>query len=179
MNRAIELAKKLKALADRGIGGEKINAEKMLNDFIKKHNIKLEDIEKEDINDYFFKIDENNLLLFRLIRQITTKVSKEIKKYLFNKKTIRQYKLSGNYMISCTLYEYIEIKNTFDIMSKLFEKELEVFYTSFLYANDLLIEPDADSDISKYSEEEIEQFNRAVKMSNNIKKATILKQLES
>lgn len=31
------MAKKLKALADKGVGGEKVNAEKMLNDLLKKN----------------------------------------------------------------------------------------------------------------------------------------------
>jgi hypothetical protein len=38
-------AKKLKALADKGVGGEKNNAKKMLDDYLKKHNLKLDDID--------------------------------------------------------------------------------------------------------------------------------------
>jgi len=41
----LDKAKKLKELADRGIGGEKVNAKYMLENYMKKHNIKMEEIE--------------------------------------------------------------------------------------------------------------------------------------
>ena len=58
MSKNIELAKKLKALADKGIGGEKSNAEAMLNNLMKKHNITIEEIEGEKLMDFFFKIEK-------------------------------------------------------------------------------------------------------------------------
>lgn len=45
MEKYIELAKKLKELADRGTGGEKVNAEQQLTRLMEKHGITLEDIE--------------------------------------------------------------------------------------------------------------------------------------
>ena len=60
MSKYIELAKKLKALADRGIGGEKINAEKMLNALMKKHKISIEDIEGEKQEDCNLKEKQQN-----------------------------------------------------------------------------------------------------------------------
>jgi hypothetical protein len=39
MSKIIELAKKLKALAEQGVGGEKINAQKMLAALCEKHSI--------------------------------------------------------------------------------------------------------------------------------------------
>jgi hypothetical protein len=44
MNKIIELAKKLKALSTQGFGGEKINAEKMLQKIMVKHNLTIEDV---------------------------------------------------------------------------------------------------------------------------------------
>lgn len=36
----LEKARKLKALADRGVGGEKENAQRMLEEYMKKHGLK-------------------------------------------------------------------------------------------------------------------------------------------
>ncbi len=57
MDKYIELAKKLKAHADRGFDGEKINAEKMLNRLLEKHGITIEDIEQDKKSDYFFNLN--------------------------------------------------------------------------------------------------------------------------
>ncbi len=40
----LDKAKKIKELADKGVGGERENAKAMLNSFIKKHNLTLEEI---------------------------------------------------------------------------------------------------------------------------------------
>lgn len=40
----LELAKKIKALADRGVGGEKINAAAMLELHMTRHGITMENI---------------------------------------------------------------------------------------------------------------------------------------
>ena len=61
MSKNIDLAKKLKALADRGVDGEKTNAEAMLNSLMKKHNITIEEIEGEELLDFFFKIEKSKI----------------------------------------------------------------------------------------------------------------------
>lgn len=63
----IELGKKLKALSEQGIGGEKTNAEKMLNSLLKKHNISIEDIEGEKVDYYYFKIKKDDVRLWSQI----------------------------------------------------------------------------------------------------------------
>lgn len=46
-NKAIDKAKKLKALADRGIGGEKLNAKAQLDKLMKEHNLSDTDVDTE------------------------------------------------------------------------------------------------------------------------------------
>ena len=96
MNKHIELAKKLKALADKGIGGEKVNAEKMLNDLLKKHNITIEDVEGEKTENYFFKVkpEDSNLFI-----QIVKRVRYDLKVYgEVPAKKIKELHLKGNYV---------------------------------------------------------------------------------
>jgi hypothetical protein len=174
MNKNIELAKKLKALADRGIDGEKINAQKFLDDMLKKHNLSIEDIENEKIDDYYFSPKEEDE---KLLYQITKRVNPEIKCYKIPQKKVKEYALNGNFIISCILSEYIEIEAMFDIYKKHFEKEFEIFWYAFCKANDLLIQTKEKRELSSLDPEELEKVTRSYAMAKNIKAETYRKQL--
>jgi len=67
----IELGRKLKAIAERGIGGEKINAEKMLENLLKKHNLTIDDIEGEKTDNYFFMLKESeHQLWYKIVKYV-------------------------------------------------------------------------------------------------------------
>lgn len=174
----IELARKLKALADKGVGGEKTNAEKMLIDLMAKHKLTIADIDGEEIKEFFFNIkDEFNDLFY----QIAKSVNRDMKIYRFPKKEVRQFRLKGNHEIKCTVAEYIEIEQSFDIYSRLYQEELKVFYSAFIHANNIYPEP-KDGEIKSlddFSIEELKELRRKLLMSENIKKANIRKQLNS
>jgi len=176
MSKHIELARKIKSLADKGIGGEKINAEKMLSDFLKKHKLTLSDIEGEEIKSFFFTIDED---FYDLFVQIVKSVNREIKVYRFPKKEVRQFRLKGNHEIECTVAEYVEIEQSFDIYSKLYKDELKTFYSAFIHANNIYPKQRQEELKSMHdlSAEEQNEWIRKITMANNIKKAHILKQL--
>jgi len=180
MSKIIELGKKIKALADKGVGGEKQNAEKILSDFLRKHNIKIEDIEGEEMTDYFFLL--NNESSKKLFSQIAKNIRYDMKCYgEFTKKSIREYSLKGNYMATCTVSEFIELKSKINFYSNLYNQELDIFFTAFVTANDLLINPPADKkrDISDLSQKELEEYHRVKKMSENIQKGHFLKHISN
>ncbi len=176
MSKAIELAKKLKALADKGVGGEKQNAEQMLQKFLKKHNLTIEEIEGEKVNRYFFKIEKENQKLLHQIVKITNRNLSLWGEFPKNK--MRQLRLSGNYMTECTASEFVEIKSKFDFYSNLYQDELDIFYTAFLHTNNLLVKSSSEDKEEKTSIEELERQRRALLMSSQIKKGHYLKQLE-
>ena len=137
MSKCIDLAKKLKALANRGIDGEKINAETMLNALMKKHGITIEEIEGEKIEDYYFQVKKEDI---RLWHQIIAKVDDSISSYgEFPKNVIKEFSLKGNHMLKCTTSQYVEIEAKLSFYKKLYEEELEIFFIAFLSANDLLV----------------------------------------
>jgi hypothetical protein len=171
----IELAKKLKALADKGIGGEKINAEKMLNSLLKKHNLTIEDIEGEKIEKHYFKLEKKDE---RLWAQIVKSVNNEIKCYgPFPIKMIKEYHFPGNYLIECTISEYIEIEAKNNIYKRLYEEESNIFYHAFCTANNILIKPKKSIDISDLEVNELQTLLRVRQMSRNIKNEQYRKQL--
>lgn len=64
-------ARKLKALADRGIGGEKVNAQKKLDEFLLKHGLLLEDVESVKNHRVFtIQFEDDALVLANIIYSI-------------------------------------------------------------------------------------------------------------
>ncbi len=174
MSKQIELAKKIKALVDRGVGGEKENAEKLLADFLKKHNLTIEEIEGEAINEYFFKVDKEDV---RLWRQIVANVNYEIPKYgEFPKKVQKNPYILGNFMVKCTAAEFVEIESKFNFYKKLYKQELEIFYSAFIHANRLYSGKPANES-QELSDDELEQQLRIVQMAQRVKKGEFNKQI--
>lgn len=174
MSKHIDLAKKLKALADKGVGGEKTNAEAMLKELMKKHGISLTDIEDEKIEDYYFTLEENE---FSLWRQIVGHVNNSIIVYgKFPKSLMKKYNLTGNYMIQCTASEYIEIEAKNNFYQRLYLEELGVFYKAFIMANHL--EAKSKGKDKEMTPKELEEYYRANRMASGIKVGQFMKQLE-
>lgn len=171
----IKLAKKIKALAEKGIDGEKENAQQKLDLLMNKHNISHDDIEGVEILNYFFNVKKND---FPLWYQLVKRINESIRTYgAFPIKKIKALQLKGNYMISCTPVEYIEIEAKFEFYLKLYTKELDIFTTAFYSANDLLIDnPDA---VNNLSEEELKNARRANDMAKNIKKGEFMRRLSN
>lgn len=176
MEKHIELIRKIKALAERGVDGEAINAKDLLLKMLNRHNLTIEDIEGEKQQDYFFKAHGIN---GTLLHQIAKRVNYALKVYEFPASKIKEYNLSGNLMVTCTPAEFIEIEQMFHVYSKLYKEESEVFYMAFLSANDLLATPPEDKQKSTddLTPEELENWRRANQMASKIKRETIRKQL--
>lgn len=175
MNKHLELARKLKALADRGIGGEKQNTESILNALLRKHGITIEEIEEEKLERYYFRLKEDEHSLWH---QIIKHVNYSIKCYgEFPQKMIKQFELGGNYMIECTAANYVEIEAKYSFYKRLYNEELEVFYSAFLKANNLLVDNPNKNDNSDISMEDYEQWKRIIDMADKIRVGQFRKQL--
>jgi hypothetical protein len=170
MNRTIELAKKLKALADRGVDGEKMNAEKMLQDLMAKHSLTIEDIEGEKVD---YEIFEYSQKKHQILRQIM---------YMVMGKGLNIFGYRGNrnaLVIECTKSQVIEIKASFDFFWAAYERDLERFTDAFIHKN-RLIPHDADQiDVSNLTENEIRELKKTMEMMTVIDRNTLHKSLES
>ncbi|HXP52140.1 MAG TPA: hypothetical protein VN922_19445 [Bacteroidia bacterium] len=179
MSKIIELAKKLKALAERGVGGEKVNAEKMLQDLLKKHNITLDVIEGDVINDYYVNLTKTYPDNIAFLSQIVRHVNHDIPMYgPFPKKEIKIMGLKGNYLISCTVVEYIEINAKLEFYKRLFNEEIKIFFEAFVKANNIY-SSEAPRSASELSPEEYERWKRSSKLAENIKKESFNKQISA
>lgn len=177
VSKIIELAKKLKALADRGVGGEKDNAEKILSNFLKKHNLAFDEIEEEKIDHYFFSIDPNYQ---KLLNQIVKNVDYSLSLYgELDKETIKKHKMPGNYFTECTASQFVLISSMFDFYKKVYDDEVRVFFTAFCTANDLLSTPPPEQQrsLSELSPEELRDYRKANRMAEGITKKQYFKSL--
>lgn len=163
-----ELLIKLKALSERGVGGEKENATKKLYELLKKHNISESELENISINDYYIEIEE---YIWKLFYQIVGHTNIDIKVYKFNSKVKKKYKLKGNILVCCSACEYLLICAKFDFYKSLFDEEMKIFMSAFIQAQSLGVK----------SNEENRSFNendvRVLQMSLNIKKRDFVPQI--
>lgn len=163
----IELAKKIKELADRGIGGEKEVATQKLAELIAKHGISLEEIETEETTEvqfYYANTWEQRLLL-------QTSVSVGVRTYAENTKT-------RNIWLKLTAAQRIELEYKYEVYRRALKDEMEIFFAAFIQKNDIFDRTAKPRQLSELSPEEREQVKRTWAMADGIKKANVHKMLQ-
>lgn len=175
MSKYIELAKKIKALAEQGIEGEKDNAEKLLKSLMKKHIISIEDLEDEKVERFYFQIPPStHELEYRVLHQLTGIF--KIKLYgRFPPKSMKKYRLKGNYMIECSKVIYLEINAKYEFYIARMEKRIDEFFYAFCIKNNLLVDPGEKVELS---EEDKKEYRNAVKLSMGMERDSFAKQIE-
>lgn len=139
-----ELLLKLKVLSEQGDGGEKENANDMLNKALKKHGLTLEDLEKEEKEGRTFKIKDrgdSSIILAQCIWDVVPNA--EIKQ---NTRKLEIYcYLSAS--------DFVEVSEKYNHYYNIWLKEKKEFLTAYILRNNVgLSEP---SGKSKMSEDEL------------------------
>lgn len=127
-----ELLKKLKMLAEQGVGGEKINAQRLLASYMKKHGITEEELNEERTLPCEFKskTDIEETLLYQVIYKVTN----DKKIYGFTRRNRRIKHLVG---CECTQAQRIEIEFLFDFYKRLYKKDAALFLSAFIQKHEL------------------------------------------
>jgi hypothetical protein len=170
MSNKIDLAKKLQALAERGEGGEKMNAQKMLEDFIKKNGITEEDLGSIERTPHTFKVPAD---LHRLFFQIVYQVQ-DVSQFTYHLKDGNARRV----IIECSEAEAINIKIMFRWYSEQWEKEKELFFKAFICKNNLYSSKPGRSE-NELSPEELDEVMRIREMVGVVKNQKHHKRLES
>ena len=176
MSKKLELLKKIQELAKRGVDGEAVNAQELLSDLLKKYNLTLEDLESSDIADRYMKVNKDDV---RILHQIVGNVNYSIEMYVLPASKVKLLGLSGNVIITCTSAEFIEIEQKFEVYSALYKKELDIFFSAFCTANDLLVDAPENDTLDKISAEDIDKWLRIDEMSKSIKRESVVKRLNN
>jgi hypothetical protein len=170
MSKIIELAKKLKALSDRGEGGERFNAEVKLKQLMEKYNISFEDIEDDTIlmREFNYKRGQEQIL----IQSIRSVVGRKPK--ILNYK--KGYGKQTTFLVECTQYQFIEAQAVFNFYWPRNQADLDAFRLAFIYKNNLF-SPDAESESKPPTDEEYEKIQKVIKMMDVLDKNHFRKQL--
>ncbi|QDB70629.1 putative methionine S-methyltransferase [Pseudomonas phage RSP] len=160
-------AKKLLALAERGVGGEKEIARRMLDKFLAMHDLALSDIEGEEVRLYTFGF--RGKLFRRLTAQVIAKVQNTYDPEVWITHNQRGYEAR------LTAAQAIEVEILLETLKPALSQVVEDAYIAFIDKNRLY--PDCESPDAKLSPEEIERWERVLRLSDGIEKTEIHKRI--
>lgn len=135
-DKIIELAKKLHALAERGVDGEKEAAAKMLDRMMKKHKLTMEMLIGSDVKEHKFKVLATDKKFFIQIVASIMGRNADLYSYVNEKGKYR------NLTLNCTAADAVLVEAKFAFFKKAYEKEQAVFYRAFIQQNRLYTKPD-------------------------------------
>lgn len=112
-NKLKDKLQKLLALADRGVGGEKTNAQTMLSALLDKHNLTLYDIGSEEKTERLFRYENGaeQLIIAQIIRKAT------------NQNTVYLLREEKEIVQDLTDYENVMVLELIDFHIHQFNKE--------------------------------------------------------
>ena len=123
-------AKKLLALAERGVGGEKANAQRMLDKLLEKHSLTLDDLIGEQRKDHLFECS-GGAIYKRLLLQIIVSVM-PLKTDIYHCRGKR-----NAYIVSATDAEIVEIELMYDVYSVALKEQLDITFQAFIHKHDI------------------------------------------
>jgi hypothetical protein len=151
---------KLLALAERGVGGEKTTAQRMLDNSLAKNNLTIDDILGDETRDHWIKYNKT-ILHRRLLNQIIYSVCGSIDKYGSPRK---RYQLC----IECSEYDLMQITLKYGILADELDKELDLSYSAFIQVNSIFPPDDkADKSIDD-SEPDFEYLKKLAERSSTM-----------
>lgn len=148
----LELLKKLQALAERGVGGEKEGAQRKLAQLMEKYQIEEIDLSEDKLEDHDFKY--HNDFELKLLRQLFYKIVPDFRKYAY---TYRYGKGSkSTYGISCTKAQALQIQIEYEFYCVLWKEEVEFFMQAFIQKHRIFAinNDDASDDDERMSKED-------------------------
>ena len=164
--------RKLLSLAERGVGGEKDNASRMLTLLLRKHGLDISDILEDKVETCWFKYKGN--IEKRLLSQIFCAVANDADRWTSRKKR-------ETLGIDVTNQQMLEIRLMFACYKKSLNDDIEILFSAFIHKNDIFspkenIEPESQE---PRTPEEKARIFKISQMMNNMDKTTVLKAIES
>ncbi len=168
MDSILNKAKKIKALADKGFGGERLNAERMLKEFMNRHGISESDICEDTKQDHYFKVPREQDR--RLFRQVAYKIIGEGIKF-YSSSNRKEY-----IILTCTSSQAFDIEMQFDFYKREFKADLDLFFSAFVQKNKLFAET-SETDMSKVTPEELAKMRKSQAMAQGLERKQFNKQI--
>lgn len=171
-NKIRERIRKLYKLVEQGVGGEKGNAQKILDKLLAKHGITLSEI-IDDNHEEEFVIKFKGTFEKRLLTQIIGKIRNRETLGYFNK---------GKLHFGATKLEYAEILTLFSVYKNTLSKEFEDLFVAFIYQQNIFPnQKDADQaekDDRPKTPEEKRRLRKLAAMMSTMDKVNVYKAIE-
>lgn len=159
-----ELIKKVKKLAEHGVGGEKVNAQSLLKKLLTKYNLSLDDFIDDTKKQYKFTC--SRLCEKQLLINISSKV-------LNSHDVYAHYKGKSVYM-TLTNIDFVRIDYLYQIYRKSLKKQIHTVFCAFLQANNIFAEAKQPNATSSVDDKELDQiFSFADNMEKTVVDALI------
>jgi hypothetical protein len=142
--------RKLMALAERGVGGEKETARRMLEKMLARHGLTIESLTEEERSIAWFKFSHENER--RLGRQLAAKVlnSRDSSAYALYRSPGRKKQFG----VMLTPAEAVEFDLHYDVLRKALAVHTDIAYCAFIQANNVF--PDrVDDEASELTERDL------------------------
>nr|DAU50071.1 MAG TPA: Protein of unknown function (DUF2786) [Caudoviricetes sp.] len=169
-----ELLKKLQALAERGVGGEKEGAERKLKELIKKYGIEEDGLleDKEEEFEFHFKGKWEKKLLRQLFyKMFGLEYANKTYGYRYGKGS------KSIYGINCTRAEGLQLQVEFEFYKSLYYEELELFQDAFIQKHKIFDLKDKPDD-KEYTIEEKQRIMRMCQMMEGMQNKSINPMIE-
>lgn len=170
-----QLLNKLKALAERGVGGEKETAQRKLEDLMRKYGVEEADLSDEKKENFEFKY--KNKFEKQLILQIANKTFGDEwfdRIYTYSRGIGKRSII----LIECTKFEETQIRIEYEFYKELWKEEVEFLFSVFIQKHnifDLNGSSKNNTAEHKYSEKELK---RMAMMEMLLQDKTMTKMLE-
>lgn len=130
-----ERLKKLYALALRGVGGEKEQAQVLLEKLLKKYAMSLDDLDEEEVIEYHLTYHGKEQR--KLLIQTVYKVLGDTDSLFGLRYTASGRKCRTTLGVRCTAAQKIEIEFLFDFYTRVWEKERAALLEAFIQKHDI------------------------------------------
>ncbi len=170
-NKTLETARRIAALAQRGEDGERVNAERLLGEFLAKHGLRMEDLDALSTSDCRFEVGPDHLE-FLLVAQCINSTA-DVKVYTVTRRADNVVVAVG---AELTPAQHAEVSMKVAVLLPLFRAEQKTFLSAFIMANQLWSKGTRDKPLT---EDEKKELARAERMGVFVKRGAIHKGLGS
>lgn len=154
--KTMQRVKKLQALAERGVGGEKDTAEKMLQRILEKNGIQsLNELQSEEYEYTLFSYNgkHERKLLAQCIYKVMTAA--------WDKKCYRSKGKRQKLGIYCTKAQKLEIEMEFAFYRDIFYEEMDFFMSAFINAQGIFPQDAPKESYDEFNERDIKVAHMA------------------
>ncbi len=144
---------KLYRLAQRGVGGEQANAERMLYNALKRAGMTLDELlgaDEEPVEaSFMYSTKFERMLLFQIVGKVLNSTSVSYRKVK-----------RGPVIFDLSPSQAVEVQLMFDVYKRAWAKELEHTLSAFIATNDIYAADQSNAGPSKLSPEELKDIRR-------------------